>query len=42
MQFVGVSEHNFVARSNLMSQITYDKMVESLKAGNQVGRNLLV
>jgi activating signal cointegrator complex subunit 3 len=35
-RFVGVSIQNHIARNNLMSEICFDKIVESLKKGNQV------
>ncbi|GFR39795.1 hypothetical protein Agub_g281, partial [Astrephomene gubernaculifera] len=36
MQFVGVSEKNFLARQNVMNEVCYNKLSESLKAGYQV------
>jgi activating signal cointegrator complex subunit 3 len=35
MSFVGVSEKNMVKRNNMMIEITYDKVVASIKAGHQ-------
>lgn len=35
MQFLGVSERNAMARTNLMNQIAYDKVVDALKRGKQ-------
>ncbi|GIL81339.1 hypothetical protein Vretifemale_10405, partial [Volvox reticuliferus] len=36
MQFVGVSEKNYLARLNITNEVCYQKMLESLKAGYQV------
>jgi activating signal cointegrator complex subunit 3 len=35
MQFVGVSERNVMARMNVMDEICYQKVAESLKRGFQ-------
>lgn len=35
MNFVGVSEKNMVKRNMLMIDISFDKILESLRAGNQ-------
>ncbi|GAX76248.1 hypothetical protein CEUSTIGMA_g3692.t1 [Chlamydomonas eustigma] len=36
MQFIGVSVNNFMARNNMMAEICYGKLSDSLKKGNQV------
>ncbi|MEW5302418.1 MAG: hypothetical protein WDW36_005207 [Sanguina aurantia] len=36
LQFVGVSETNHLVRTNLMNEICYNKVIHSLKQGNQV------
>eukprot|EP00873_Tetraselmis_striata_P039907 jgi/Tetstr1/460171/TSEL_005487.t1 len=35
LQFLGVSESNFRAKSQLMGQLTYDKVTDALKKGHQ-------
>ncbi|XP_010258071.1 PREDICTED: DExH-box ATP-dependent RNA helicase DExH14 isoform X2 [Nelumbo nucifera] len=34
-QYIGISEHNFAARNNLLNELCYDKVIESLKQGHQ-------
>ncbi|GMQ10901.1 hypothetical protein CsSME_00053719 [Camellia sinensis var. sinensis] len=34
-QYIGISEHNFQARNNLLNEICYNKVVDSLKQGHQ-------
>ncbi|XAR63795.1 DNA helicase [Bertholletia excelsa] len=34
-QYVGISEHNFQARNNLLNEICYNKVVDSLRQGHQ-------
>ncbi|KAI3463912.1 hypothetical protein Pfo_020575 [Paulownia fortunei] len=35
-QYIGISEHNFLARNELMNEICYNKVVDSLRRGHQV------
>ncbi|KAL6580046.1 activating signal cointegrator 1 complex subunit [Orobanche minor] len=35
-QYIGISEHNFSARNDLMNEICYNKVVDSLRRGHQV------
>ncbi|GER55900.1 activating signal cointegrator 1 complex subunit 3 [Striga asiatica] len=35
-QYIGISEHNFLARNDLMNDICYNKVVDSLRQGHQV------
>ncbi|KAK6153447.1 hypothetical protein DH2020_013086 [Rehmannia glutinosa] len=35
-QYIGISEHNFLARNKLMNEICYNKVVDSLRRGHQV------
>ncbi|XP_055829264.1 DExH-box ATP-dependent RNA helicase DExH14 [Solanum dulcamara] len=34
-QYIGISEHNFLARNELLNEICYNKVVDSLKQGHQ-------
>ncbi|XP_071903958.1 DExH-box ATP-dependent RNA helicase DExH14-like isoform X3 [Coffea arabica] len=34
-QYIGISEHNFLARVELLNEICYNKVVDSLKQGHQ-------
>ncbi|XP_060169501.1 DExH-box ATP-dependent RNA helicase DExH14 isoform X3 [Lycium barbarum] len=34
-QYIGISEHNFLARNALLNEICYNKVVDSLKQGHQ-------
>ncbi|KAE9467177.1 hypothetical protein C3L33_00911, partial [Rhododendron williamsianum] len=34
-QYIGISEHNFQARTNLLNEICYNKVVDSLRHGHQ-------
>lgn len=34
-QYIGISEHNFVARNALLNEICYNKVVDSLRQGHQ-------
>ncbi|XP_011087302.1 DExH-box ATP-dependent RNA helicase DExH14 [Sesamum indicum] len=34
--YIGISEHNFLARNELMNEICYNKVVDSLRRGHQV------
>ncbi|PHU15410.1 Activating signal cointegrator 1 complex subunit 3 [Capsicum chinense] len=34
-QYIGISEHNFLARNDLLNEICYNKVVDSLKQGHQ-------
>ncbi|CAN4100374.1 unnamed protein product [Withania somnifera] len=34
-QYIGISEHNFLARMELLNEICYNKVVDSLKQGHQ-------
>ncbi|CAK9158876.1 unnamed protein product, partial [Ilex paraguariensis] len=34
-QYIGISEHNFLARNELLNEICYNKVVDSLKHGHQ-------
>ncbi|KAH7850882.1 hypothetical protein Vadar_004154 [Vaccinium darrowii] len=34
-QYIGISEHNFQARTNLLNEICYNKVVDSLRRGHQ-------
>ncbi|VFQ81224.1 unnamed protein product [Cuscuta campestris] len=34
-QYIGISEHNFVARNELLNEICYKKVVDSLRLGHQ-------
>ncbi|XP_052179855.1 DExH-box ATP-dependent RNA helicase DExH14 isoform X1 [Diospyros lotus] len=34
-QYIGISEHNFQARNNLLNEICYNKVVDSLRQGHQ-------
>ncbi|CAA0836045.1 U5 small nuclear ribonucleoprotein helicase [Striga hermonthica] len=35
-QYIGISEHNYLARNDLMNDICYNKVVDSLRRGHQV------
>ncbi|PIN12779.1 ATP-dependent RNA helicase [Handroanthus impetiginosus] len=35
-KYIGISEHNFLARNELMNEICYNKVVDSLRRGHQV------
>ncbi|PHT46284.1 Activating signal cointegrator 1 complex subunit 3 [Capsicum baccatum] len=34
-QYIGITEHNFLARNDLLNEICYNKVVDSLKQGHQ-------
>ncbi|KAK4427739.1 DExH-box ATP-dependent RNA helicase DExH14 [Sesamum alatum] len=34
--YIGISEHNFLARNEMMNEICYNKVVDSLRRGHQV------
>ncbi|KAG8388728.1 hypothetical protein BUALT_Bualt02G0155500 [Buddleja alternifolia] len=35
-QYIGISEHNYLARNQLMNEICYNKVVDSIRRGHQV------